>query len=130
MSKAPESGWSTPAVVTRVIDGDTLEVEIRRTVRVRLLDCWSPESRTRNAAEKRRGLAAKAHLEQLAAGRPCQLQIPTAGDGQLLELITLGRFLGRVWIEGDDRSLSERQVEAGHATTNRSEPKGRRREAA
>ena len=34
--KAPDPGWTTRGVITRVIDGDTVEVTIKRTLRVRL----------------------------------------------------------------------------------------------
>lgn len=50
--EAPSPSWTTRAKVLRVIDGDTVEVEIRRTVRVRMLGCWSPEKKGRLQATK------------------------------------------------------------------------------
>lgn len=111
----PDAGWSTDAVVVRTIDGDTLQVEIRRTMTVRLLDCWAPESRTRDLEEKQRGLAAKAHLEQICPpGAAVRLWIPVRNE-DLAQSLTLGRALGHVWLASDDKSLSQHQVEAGHA---------------
>lgn len=116
----PNPGWTTPAKIKRVIDGDTLVVEVTRTIHVRLLDCWAPESRTKDAAEKKRGLAAKEHLKQLIegsrAGGECLVMIPTEDNGDLLSVMTMGRLLGYVWVGGEERSLSEQQVLAGHAT--------------
>ena len=43
--KAPDPGWTTRGVISRVIDGDTVEVEITRKIVVRLRDCWAPEKR-------------------------------------------------------------------------------------
>lgn len=113
----PPLGLTKACQVVSVVDGDTLDVEVRYVVRVRLLDCWAPESRTRDACEKQRGLAAKLHLEALAApGSPAVLFVPGTPSGELAELITLGRVLGHVWIADDPRSLSERQRTSGHAT--------------
>ena len=126
---APEPAWTTRAKVLRVIDGDTLEVEVRRVFRVRMLDCWAPESRSdprlneaKRAAEKSRGQAAKENLARLASGKEVTVQIPLSGDGDVSKVWTMGRVLGRVWlVEQPDKSLSVQQVEAGHATTEKPE---------
>jgi endonuclease YncB( thermonuclease family) len=117
----PTPSWTTPAKVLRVIDGDTLEVEVRRVIRVRLLDCWAPESKIdprisegRQAAEKKAGQASKANLQQLVDGKNVIVQIPS--DAEVAKSITMGRWLGRVWIEGDGESLNEKQVRGGFAT--------------
>ncbi len=39
----PELGWVSNAHVIRVIDGDTVELAVTRKVRVRLRNCWAPE---------------------------------------------------------------------------------------
>ena len=59
------------AVLVRVIDGDTIDVDIDlgfdvwlKKQRVRLAGIDAPESRTRNKAEKVLGLAAKARLTE------------------------------------------------------------------
>lgn len=118
---SPEPSWTTAAKVTRIIDGDTLEVEVSRVLRIRLLDCWAPESKndpripeSKQAAEKKAGLAAKANLEKLAIGKDVIVQIPS--DVDVAKSVTMGRFLGRVWIVGDGESLSEKQVSGGFAT--------------
>ena len=59
-------------VVTRVVDGDTVDVDVDlgfdvwlKKQRVRLAGIDTPESRTRNLAEKALGLAAKQRLQEL-----------------------------------------------------------------
>jgi len=124
---APDPGWVTHATVSRVIDGDTIDVEIKKTLRVRLLDCWSPESRmdsrlpvVERSAAKAAGQAAKRNLEQIAAGREVIVQIPADKDGDISHVLTMDRVLGRVWLaESPAESLSEKQVKAGHAKTKR-----------
>ena len=61
----PPIGFTTKVNVVKVIDGDTLDVEITRRIRVRLKDCWCPETRTRDLKEKERGLKAKRHLKDI-----------------------------------------------------------------
>lgn len=122
----PQPGWTTQARCLRVIDGDTLEIEVRRVIRVRMLDCWAPESHqdgrlpeNERAAELARGLASKLNLKRLAEGRDLVVQIPTGED--VAKAITMGRWLGRVWVEGDGESLAEKQVKGGFAETKKPE---------
>lgn len=115
---APPLGWTTHCRIVSVIDGDTLDVEVKRTIRVRLLACYSPESRTKDLAEKSRGLAAKEHMESAAVGCDALLHVPGGKDTK--DLTTLGRVLGHVWLlrsdgKPDGESLSEMQVRNGHA---------------
>lgn len=126
---APSPAWTTRANVTRVIDGDTLEIEVRRTFRVRLLDCWCAESRrdprlpeSKQSAEKAKGQAAKENLNSLANGREVIVSVPLSADGDLAKVWTMGRVLGHVWLaDQPDKSLSVQQVEAGHATKEKRE---------
>ena len=118
----PEPVWITKATVVNVVDGDTVDVEIRRTIRVRLIDCWAPESRIdkrlpkeKRAEEKEAGKKSKAALTELALGKRVVLQVTT--DEDVMKATTLGRVLGKVWLEGDDETLNEIQVRTGHATT-------------
>lgn len=110
---APNPGITLDARCIRVIDGDTIVVESTVMYQVRLIDCWTPESRTKNLAEKRRGLASKARMIDLADGKPLRITIPLTGD--LTDSTTLGRLLGRAWLE-DGRELSEIMVAEGLAT--------------
>ena len=105
-----------PCQVVEVYDGDTVTVEFTLRARVRMLDCWAPEVRSRNADEKGRGLAAKEYLKQLAEGRRGVLTVPLQGE-RLDDLFTFGRLLGHIHLTGDDESLSEQMVREGHATT-------------
>lgn len=108
----PPHGWSTPCRVVNVVDGDTVDVEVRRVIRVRLIDCWASETRTKDQAEKQRGIAAKEHLRAVSEGRAATLFIP--GGETFKDQLTLDRVLGHVWVDGED--LSELQVKGGFAS--------------
>ena len=100
--------WTTPARVVRVIDADTLEVEVVRKLRIRVLDCWAPETHeTGRPGEKALGLEAKAYVEKLfeKLGPEIVVRIPTEGDQSLAHILTLGRFLGDVELS-DGRLLA------------------------
>ena len=112
---APPIGWTVHCKVVQVYDGDTVVVEIRKRVRVRLLDCWAPEVRTKDAAEKKRGNASKANLQALLPeGSDAILHIP--GSVDIGRSLTFGRFLGHMWSDAEDDNVSVQQVAAGHAT--------------
>ena len=125
--ETPDPGWTTRGVISRVIDGDTVEVEITRKIVVRLRDCWAPEKRLdpslpeidRNA-EKLRGVASAVHLQQLAEGQACTVSIPTHADDDgvtqdIAASLTMGRVVGDVWIHGG-LNLAAVQVQRGYAT--------------
>ena len=109
----PPTGWTTQAKVVGVHDGDTITVDVTRRIRVRLLDCWAPEVRTRNLAEKVAGIAAQNHLRTLLPiGAEVRLHVPTDSN-DIGDWMTLSRVLGRVWLRGVD--VAEEMVQAGLA---------------
>lgn len=119
----PEPQWTTTGTVVKVIDGDTVDIEVKRVIRVRLLDCWAPESKIdsrispeKQQVEKAAGLRSKQYLATLALNKPVILSVPTDPSGDLMKSTTMGRVLGRVWLPGDTKSLSEHQVGSGNAT--------------
>jgi endonuclease YncB( thermonuclease family) len=113
MAEQPRGQISVPCEVVEVYDGDTMTVRVSVDLRVRLLDCWAPELKTKDQAEKVKGIASMEHLRKLApVGSKAQLTIPINGD-RLDDVLTLGRVLGRVSVDGKD--LSEQQVAANHA---------------
>ena len=122
----PPTGWTVKGVVVKTIDGDTVDIEIRQVVRVRLDQCWAPESKIddrlpkeKQAAEKRAGIESKEHLKQLADGKEVVLHVPIGTN--LKDSLTLNRVVGTVWLDGADKSLNEIQVESGHATREKRE---------
>lgn len=117
--ECPPPGFTVDGTVVRVIDGDTVVVRSQIEYQIRLLDCWAPESRTKDLLEKQRGLAAKARMQELADCQQCRVFMPAAGT--VADMITMGRILGRVWILQDgsptDTDLSTIMVSEGHATS-------------
>lgn len=113
-AEAPPLGVCLPGTIVNVVDGDTVDVETKMVVRVRLRDCWAPESRTTDLAEKKRGLASKDNLVRLAHGQTCRAFIPVSKF--LTSSLTLDRVLGQVWVDGDSLDLSTLQVQQGYAT--------------
>lgn len=108
----PPVGWSTVGTIVDVYDGDTLTFEVKKRFKVRLIDCWAPEVRTRDLAEQQRGFASKEHLKSIALDKPGVLFVP-AGRTHVGQATSLSRVLGHVWVDGE--SLASQQVEAGHA---------------
>lgn len=111
---APPAGLAVPCRLSRVIDGDTVEVRCDVRLAVRLLDCWAPE------ADTPAGRAAKQFTDQqVQPGDQLLLFIPAASSDDLLAATTLGRALGYVYLRDDRKSLNAMIVEAGHATATR-----------
>ena len=100
------------AVLVRVIDGDTIDVDIDlgfdvwlKKQRIRLAGIDSPECRSKNKAEKVLGLAAKARLTELCSG---EMQLESLGTGKY------GRILGiPKTLEGD--SMCQIFIDECHA---------------
>ena len=121
----PQHGLGAGFTVTRVVDGDTVEGTITIPVTVRLLDCWAPELRPRHKGKTEAELsdirtaarASKLHLATLAEGAKGTLLIPWGSAKDMGDVLTFGRVLGHVWVDGQYTSLSTQQVASGHATS-------------
>lgn len=117
-AEPPPLGITSRATVDRVIDGDTVDVVIQLKVRVRLLDCWAPETR---GESKPQGDRSKAAMERLLpVGSDVVLYVPTDDSSSLADLLTFGRVLGYLWQDGSKQHVSEIMVESGHATREKS----------
>jgi micrococcal nuclease len=73
--------------------------------RVRLAQIDTPESRTRDLAEKKLGLAAKARLKELCVGK---IKVKSLGKGKY------GRILGIPYTE-DGKDICQILIDEGHA---------------
>jgi len=87
------------ATIVKVIDGDTVDVDIDlgfgivlSDERVRIMGIDTPESRTRDKVEKKFGLAAKARLKELL-GKTCTLTTQINKNGEDMKG-KFGRILG------------------------------------
>ncbi len=104
------------AKVLRVVDGDTIDVLVdlgfstHRKIRVRLYGINAPESRTRDLAEKKLGLAAKARLIEILEELDNQIFLKSHGIGKF------GRCLGELFYyrteteEDDDGETYEEEL--------------------
>jgi len=110
--------WTYRAKVVRVIDGDTVDVDIdlgfgiwQKNERVRIMGIDTPESRTRNKIEKKFGLAAKAKLKSIL-GKITVLKTTINKKGVDMKG-KFGRVLGDFL--QDDKSVAKIMCETGHA---------------
>ena len=111
---APPLGITARAEVERVVDGDTVDVVLRIPVRVRLLNCWAPETRGFDAVE---GAKAKSQLEKmLPMGCRVVVHVPTAQVDAMSGVFTFGRVLAEIYHPMDDESISQQMVRTGLAT--------------
>ena len=105
--------------VTKIIDGDTIDVvldlgfDILHKSRVRLFGIDTPESRTRNLEEKKRGLISKAFLkDKIKLAK--KLTIKTHKGS---ETGKFGRILGELWRTTNyaDQSINNYMIDKHHA---------------
>ena len=103
------------AEVTRVVDGDTVDAfvdlgfDMHSKQRVRLFGINTPECRTRDKEEKKRGFAAKARLKEMLSEEKNKCVIKTRLDKKG----KFGRVLGVLYV--NDKDLNTQLVKEGHA---------------
>ncbi len=112
MNKKPEAGMCLPGTIVAITDGDTLKVEIKLHVNVRLLDVWAPELKQDRGPESRDKL-------MKYIGHDCLCEIPGGSAKHLGQLMSFGRVLGRIWVDNEESSLNELQVKNEVASTTR-----------
>jgi micrococcal nuclease len=100
------------AILERVVDGDTIDVTLDlgfnvflKKQRCRLAGIDTPESRTRDLAEKKLGLEAKARLTELCGHT---LKIKSLGRGKF------GRILA-IPYTNDNEDICQILIQEGHA---------------
>lgn len=106
------------AKLIRVVDGDTVDALIDcgfstfRKERIRLYGIDTPECRTRDKAEKKRGLAAKARLKELIKEGKNEFMVETSIDKKG----KYGRLLGELFkMDNSFESYNQTLVKEGHA---------------
>jgi micrococcal nuclease len=103
--------------VTNVVDGDTIDVvidlgfDISFSSRVRLAGIDTPESRTKDKAEKVLGLEAKEYLKHaIKAAKTVVIKTEKMDSSE-----KYGRILGWVYLDGSGNSLNSEMIEKGYA---------------
>ena len=102
------------AILMRVVDGDTVDAMIDLGFdtwlkkRIRLAGINAYESRTRNKAEKKKGLKAKARLTEILEENDGDFLLISHGVGKY------GRCLGE--IRANSKSVNKMLIKEGHAT--------------
>ena len=109
--------YTYKAKLDRVVDGDTIDVnidlgfDISVHKRVRLAGIDTPESRTRDVEEKKRGLAAKDRLVDILSKGSLQVESKEVGK--------YGRVLGSLTVYPDNLDLpidvNQTLIDEGHA---------------
>ncbi len=103
--------------VTKVVDGDTIDVDIDLgfdisfSSRVRLAGIDTPESRTSDKFEKTLGLESKSYLKHaIDAAQSVVIKTEKMDSSE-----KYGRILGWVFLDGSDKSINEMMIEDGYA---------------
>ena len=105
----------------RVVDGDTIDalidvgfdIWVKKRIRYSCIDTW--ESRTRDLAEKAKGLEAKARNKELlmeVSSKSGYFRLKSFGVGKY------GRVLGEIYIEdkeGKQYNINKTLISEGHA---------------
>ena len=103
--------------VTKVVDGDTIDVvidlgfDISFTSRVRLAGIDTPESRTKDLAEKALGLESKKYLaDRVKAAKNVVIRTEKINSSE-----KFGRILGWLYLDGESNSINHEMIEKGYA---------------
>jgi micrococcal nuclease len=103
--------------VTKIVDGDTIDVEIDLgfdisfSSRVRLAGIDTPESRTTDKMEKALGLEAKAYLKrEIEAAKTVVIKTEKMDSSE-----KYGRILGWLFLDGSKVSVNEQMIADGYA---------------
>ena len=105
-----ETGLSAHAQVIDVHDGDTVTVEVRFRVPIRIRDLWAPELSEAGGLESKMALQ-----ELLKQNTQCVVFIPSKNPLLLMDSVNLGRIVGDIF-NNEDINVAEYMVEHGFGT--------------
>jgi micrococcal nuclease len=103
--------------VTKILDGDTIDVDIdlgfniSYSQRVRLSGVDTPESRTRDLNEKKFGVEAKEYVKSLIDSAKLVVIKTEKPDSSE----KYGRILGQVFLDGSKVSVNQMLIDNGYA---------------
>ena len=102
------------AEIVRVVDGDTVDAmvdlgfKIFKKIRIRLYGINTPETRTRDLEEKKRGLAAKDRLIEILKTTDNRVVLESHGVGKY------GRCIVELWYNDNELSIQQQLILEGH----------------
>ena len=103
--------------VNNVVDGDTIDVDIDLgfdisfSSRVRLAGIDTPESRTKDLAEKKLGLEAKEYVKsKIKDAKEVVIKTEKMDSSE-----KYGRILGWVFLDGSEISINQKMIDEGYA---------------
>lgn len=103
--------------VSKVVDGDTIDVDIDLgfdisfSSRVRLAGIDTPESRTSDKMEKTLGLESKEYLKKaIDASKVVVIKTEKMDSSE-----KYGRILGWVFLDGSEVSINQKMIDEGYA---------------
>ena len=105
--------YTYSAVCTRVVDGDTIDVDVDlgfvvfTRARLRFARINAPETRTRDLAEKERGYMAKDLIKSAIEGNDNKVRVTTTEKGKY------GRWIAEIYV--GETNLSDLLLENGLA---------------
>ncbi len=107
---APPKALCFPVKVTTVHDGDTAKVTVQFELTVRYDDCWAPELKDPGGKEAR-------DSAKKAEGKSGRLFVDLSDAKNLADILTFGRVVGELWLDGATESESDRQIRTKNAST-------------
>lgn len=120
IEEKPIVSYSYDAELVAVVDGDTVDLNVDlgfehwiHNQRFRLYGIDTPETRTKDLAEKSRGLEAKAWLEERLKGKELVVQSIQNERYGTDEDDSFGRWLAILFVDGEN--VNKALIQAGHA---------------
>lgn len=113
MSK-PENGFSTEASIVRIVDGDTIVIEVKRQFPIRIRGLRCAEHNTDKGKEE------TAFLHTLIKpGDACQVFIPSNNPTTFMDFNSFNRLIGDLYI--GDILIAEYMIKSGHGIAGKKE---------
>lgn len=113
MSKI-ENGFATEANVVRIVDGDTIVVEVKRQFPVRIRGLRCAEHNTDKGKEEIKFLQ-----ELIKPGDSCQVFIPSNNPTSFMDFNSFNRLIADLYV--GDISVAEYMISSGHGIAGKKE---------
>jgi hypothetical protein len=128
-AQAPPIGMTFPGKILSAHDADSLIVEVRMTLHLRLDGCWAPEIDSKDPIERQIAIEGRDYIRAIGLQRDCIVSIPFHDRNNAVHMadsLTMERWLSRVWLKDEPGlpDLSTRLVQRKLAATAKKKPLG------